>query len=306
MRTFRYYIIIFFVMLVACQDNMNIKDLQAKNKLVVYCLPTINDTIKIYISPSIPITGSKESSDSAYISFTNNGIPETVHFLKRIDDNQLYKNVYYVVGTHNIGSDISLKVVAKKFPEVRAITTIPTIPEIQSLFVDTIFSSGKPCTQIKLKIKSRQIKAYFAVKVIGKESRYNKDKDSMVYHLQTQEIDIHNEPILNNFTKGETAINTDNNFYHNFYVFDNTTFAKDSTYTLHLCIPNKSYISKYKVQLYHITPEFYHFIKSINDTNNNELGNYGISFVQPGYSNIINGIGIVGGYSMKETKWIPE
>lgn len=293
-------------MLVACQDNININDLEGKNKLVIYCFPTINDTTKIYISPSIPINGPKESLDSTYISFTSNDIPETVHFLKRIDDNQLYKYVYYVAGVHNIGTSISLKVMAKNFPEVRSTTTIPTIPEIQSLFVDTIFSSGKPCTQIKLKIRSKRIKDYFAVKVIGKESIYNKDKDSMVYHLQTQEIDIHNEPILNNFTKGKTDINTDNNFYHNFYVFDNSTFAKDYTYTLHLCIPKKSYISKYKVQLYHITPEFYHFIKSINDTNNNELGNYGISFVQPGYSNITNGIGIVGGYSMKETKWIPE
>ena len=304
MRKCSYYIILFLFIAIACQDNMDINTLQSKSQPVVYCFPTTDDTTKIYISSSIPIKGSRINLDSAYISFESNGRSEIVHFLKKIESNKLYKLAYYAVGTHQVGYNISLKVTIKNFPEISATTTIPATPEVQNIDIDTVSNSDKIYDQIRVKLKSKQLKDYFAVRIIGLETIYNKDKDSTFYYLHTQEIDTRDEPLLNNFAKGETAINTDNVFYNNFYIFDNSAFATDSTYTLHLNIQSKSYVSRYKVQLYHITPEFYRFIKSINDIRNNEMGNYGMSFVQPSYTNIINGIGVVGGYSMKESKWL--
>lgn len=57
------------------------------------------------------------------------------------------------------------------------------------------------------------------------------------------------------------------------------------------------------MQLYHITPEFYHYVKSINDVDNNGLAERGFAIIEPTYSNVLGGIGVVGGYGYSESNW---
>ena len=47
---------------------------------------------------------------------------------------------------------------------------------------------------------------------------------------------------------------------------------------------------------------------SIKDINNNELGNYGLAPIRSHFTNIENGIGILGGCNIYESEWldIPE
>lgn len=284
---------------------MDISQLQEKDQLVVYCFPTSADTTEIHVSTSIPVNGTRIYLDSVNASFEINGKHKIAYFQKKIENNKLYELVYYVVGKLNIGDKVSVKVIENKFSEATATTFIPNTPDIQSVCMDSVYNSGNFYNQIRLELKSSQTKDYFAVRVIGLEKSYNGDIDSTYVYLRTQEIETSTEPILNNYSMGETSFNTDNDFYHNFYIFDNSTFGNDSTYTLHLNVKSKAYVSSYKVQLYHITPEFYNFIKSVNDIGNNEMGDYGMSFVQPSYTNIINGVGVVGGYALKETGWLP-
>ena len=297
-------IMILVVLLVSCHDNMDLSQLQEKDQLVVYCFPTSTDTTEIHVSTSIPVNGARIYLDSVNASFEINGKRKTAYFQKKIENNNLYELVYYVVGKLNIGDKVSVKVMEDRFSETTATTFIPNIPDIQSVFMDSVYNSGNFYNQIRLKLKSSQNKDYFAIRVIGREESYNGDVDSTYIYLRTQEIETSNEPILNNYSMGETSFNTDNDFYHNLYIFDNSTFGHDSTYTLHLNVKSKAYINSYKVQLYRITPELYHFIKSVNDIGNNEMGDYGMSFVQPSYTNIINGLGVVGGYALKETGWL--
>ena len=57
------------------------------------------------------------------------------------------------------------------------------------------------------------------------------------------------------------------------------------------------------VELYRLTPEYYHFLKSISDADNSDLAKVGLAVIAPTYSNVKGGIGYVGGYSRQLTSW---
>ena len=59
--------------------------------------------------------------------------------------------------------------------------------------------------------------------------------------------------------------------------------------------------AEFQVLLYHLTPEFYRFVKSINDIDNNELAQSGFSLLSPTFTNITGGIGILGAYAVAES-----
>ena len=59
----------------------------------------------------------------------------------------------------------------------------------------------------------------------------------------------------------------------------------------------------YRVILYHITPEFYHFIHSIGSIDNNDLAKAGLSNIAPTFGNVKGGIGMMAGYQKTKTKW---
>lgn len=65
---------------------------------------------------------------------------------------------------------------------------------------------------------------------------------------------------------------------------------------------------EFKIFLYKLSEELYKYIKSINDINNNKLGNYGLAPIRSHFTNIENGIGILGGCNIYESEWldIPE
>lgn len=60
----------------------------------------------------------------------------------------------------------------------------------------------------------------------------------------------------------------------------------------------------YKIYLYRFSEEMYKYLKSVNDINDNELGEYGLAPIRSHYTNIENGIGLLGGCSIYETDWI--
>lgn len=124
----------------------------------------------------------------------------------------------------------------------------------------------------------------------------------MVY---TNEIDtiesvkriyLDNEPLINGLSSVDYDFGYDDNNYEHFYVFTDDDI-NGKTYTLHLNVwhdaDNEHYnisddvlglkkISPYyRVILYHITPEFYHFIHSIGSLDNNDLAKAGLSNIAP-------------------------
>lgn len=56
----------------------------------------------------------------------------------------------------------------------------------------------------------------------------------------------------------------------------------------------------YNVQLCKVTPEYYRFLKSINDAQSNSWADAGLMQVTPTYSNVKGGFGVVAGFNVCE------
>lgn len=84
----------------------------------------------------------------------------------------------------------------------------------------------------------------------------------------------------------------DDNAYEYFYVFTDDDF-NDKTYTLRLNLNRDGYDNGwqffspfYYVELYHITPEFYHFVNSIGSIDKSDLAKAGLSNITPNVGNV--------------------
>ena len=122
--------------------------------------------------------------------------------------------------------------------------------------------------------------------------------------------EVHNEsePLLNPLSEMDEDFGFKSNYYQNFYIFSDETI-NGQTYTLHLNVDDNHSVDghefwkQYRVELYHVTPEMFHYLKSINDVDNNELAQGGFSMMMPTFSNVRGGIGTVGGYALSKSEW---
>ena len=116
------------------------------------------------------------------------------------------------------------------------------------------------------------------------------------------------EPLLQPLSGVDGDFGFENEFYQQFYVFSDAQID-GQTYTLRLNInqwaselnTHMARPAEFQVLLYHLTPEFYRFVKSINDIDNNELAQSGFSLLSPTFTNITGGIGILGAYAVAES-----
>ena len=53
-----------------------------------------------------------------------------------------------------------------------------------------------------------------------------------------------------------------------------------------------------------LSKEMYTYLKSLNRINNNDLGGYGLAPIRSHYTNVENGIGLLGGCNVYESEWI--
>lgn len=129
-------------------------------------------------------------------------------------------------------------------------------------------------------------------------------------------IDTKSEDLLMPMSDIDDAFGFSNDFYQNFCIFDNASI-KEKTYTLHLNMnSNDVYVvykdpapvyydfaKAYQVELIRLTPEYYHFLQSLNEIENNEMARNGLSQIRPTASNIVGGLGVEGGWNTARTNW---
>lgn len=137
--------------------------------------------------------------------------------------------------------------------------------------------------------------------------------DSLSWVTRDIEVSTMGEPLLNKKTKLNDDFGfNDFTFYGNSYIFNDRTINGQS-YTLHLealsadMHADEHYDNgtwdwvfgyDYIVELYKMTPEYYRFLKSINDAQSNDWADAGLMQVTPTYSNVKGGFGIVAGYNV--------
>lgn len=125
---------------------------------------------------------------------------------------------------------------------------------------------------------------------------------------QVVTVNTESDPVLKKLNSIDYDFGYDNYNYEDFYVFTDNAF-NGKTYTLRLNL-NKIYdmdrsqrISPYYyVVLYHITPEFYHFVSTIGSIQTSDLAKSGLSNITPNVGNVSGGIGMAAGYAAAKSK----
>ena len=272
-----FFILITLCILTSCGDNIDIRQGETP-KFVIYAFPNASDTIPITISVTKPAGHKTPALSHATIGVTCliNGKVDEIKFADSSNVSGLPVFTYYAIG--------------KEIPEASC---------IDSVSIDTIFNKEDYYTRLKISFNKTHDVQYYAARVKGMEYFESVDSISCV----SEEIETSLEPLLNGLTDTELNFGTKNDFYHLMYVFDSSQVAS-RTVTLHLCVLEQSYTSAYRVELFSLSPEFYHMLKSINDINNNDIGAHGLAFIQPTYTNISGGYGCVAGYGCVNSAWL--
>ncbi len=300
------------LLLSGCHDRFDIDQLNYASKLVVYSMPAAGDTTLIRVTSSLPV-GSKKASPpvtDAVIDYRLNGQRQTVENLG--DGN------YRVVARQKGGDKVEIGVGAKGFGSVSASTRIPlpvTISDFTSEEI-RIYDSYDETVQNELQLRVTftepgDSRDYYAVRAVNlseanKNVWYGADwgfydtRPVTTYSYATIHSD--SEPVLKNLSNIDYDFGFDDTPYQHMYLFDDR-LINGQTYTLRLNIPYYSRTMPTAVELYRLTPEYYHFLKSISDADNSDLAKVGLAVIAPTYSNVKGGIGYVGGYSRQLTSW---
>lgn len=124
-------------------------------------------------------------------------------------------------------------------------------------------------------------------------------------------INTDDEPLLTKLSELDDFYGYKNEYYANMYLFNDREISGQA-YTLHLNVRATDadimgywghFKQLFRVELYRITPEYYKFLKSLNDVTNNGLGDSGFSQLVPLKSNIAGGIGLLGAFTLGTTAW---
>lgn len=305
------------VSLASCRDDFNINAVKGEPKLVLYCMPTVGDTTNILLSRSLPVNhqGQVIPIDGARISYTVNGRPATVI----AEGNGLYK----AVARQTVGDRIHIEAEADGLPAVSAQTTIlapVSIGDIStkevSIYSDD-YEGAEDYLQLQITFTDpAETKDYYAVQV---RARIFQDRDGNTYYYpapnddvdtleQVVTVNTESDPVLKKLNSIDYDFGYDNYNYENFYVFTDNAF-NGKTYTLRLNLNNIYDMDRsqrispyYYVVLYHITPEFYHFVSTIGSMETSDLAKSGLSNITPNVGNVSGGIGMAAGYAAAKSK----
>lgn len=308
-------------LLASCKDDISLPDTGNEAKAVVYCFPSTRDTTYIYVSRSLPVKQYKngvkiKDIDNARITYTVNGQQRTV--VNRSN------GIYYVTGKQQTGDKIALSVRADGLPTASAETSIPDTVAIsdpgsrQTKVYDDDWEQMSDYEQVMATFTDPYAtKDYYAVRVLLKNVVKRYSVEGSLYDEQRfyyPVINTKNEPLLISKTNIDDAFGFSDNYYGGLCIFDDASISGQS-HTLHLNVYNNnpfSHVSrnayevkKYeRIELLHLTPEYYKFLFSINAEENSDLAQYGLSQLMPTATNVQGGLGVVAGWNVSHTAWI--
>lgn len=310
---------VFIGLLSSCTYHFELDDVGASQKLVLYSYPGSGDTTVVHLSRSLPVSQKGELGrglKGADVRFSVNG--EAVS-LAWTDDSipGVPAQSYYAVKTYEDGDKVNITAAAEGMKAVSSATVVPSRFPLTS--INFVLKGGEP-NQLQFWIHftdNAQTKDYYALKVERKRQFWNDSKYSVENSSLTLNLD--DEPLLNTSSGLDDILMIENEFYRNLYYWDDTKIQGKS-YKVRL---NTNYEAdyeddfitpdgvehikcqvKYRISLYSLSEEFYRYLKSLNDQKNNGLGNSELAPIRSTYTNVINGIGVVGGCRMFQTEWI--
>lgn len=322
MKTHILPLMLLIALLASCKDDISLPDTGNEAKAVVYCFPSTRDTTYIYVSRSLPVKQYKKGAkikdiDNAHITYTVNGQQRAV--------TNRGNGIYYVVGKQQNGDKIALTVSTDSLPTATAETSIPDTVAIsdpksrQTMIYDDDWEKMEGYEQVMATFTDpAATKDYYAVRVLLKNvfKNYSPEEQSFYYtpRFYYPVINTKSEPLLMSKTNIDDAFGFSDNYYGGLCIFDDAGISGQS-HTLHLNVYNNNPFSNYasnayeakkyeRIELLHLTPEYYKFLFSINAEENSDLAQYGLSQLMPTASNVHGGLGVVAGWNVSHTAWI--
>ena len=302
----------------SCVYHFDLDEAEGIPKLVVYSYPGSGDTTVVRLSRSLPVTGKGEivsgltgTDVRLEVNGTSVGLLWTDKALPGVPAKS-----YYTVQRYEEGDCIRLTASAEGLETVSSVTTIPVPFPLNSVHMERKPSDpGTLQFQINFTDEASTVN-YYAV-TVKERAKYWRNGESRVYYDKeyTAYMDWDDEPLLRVSAGLDEILIGDYTYYEQLYIWSDEKI-QGKNYTLRL---NKTYISdyetsiqdevyinrkQYKVCLYSLSEEFYHYLKSMNEQVNNKLGESELAPVRPTYTNVTNGLGLVGGCRMIQTEWM--
>lgn len=307
------YIASLLIILSSCTYEFNINDVETKRKPVVFCMPnTLGDTTLIQVSQSITVNNKGINiTAKPDISFKLNGEEKEIKYTDKATD-LLPANSYYVLGKLKEGDKINLEASYPDMPIARSSTVIPQSFPLDKW--DMILKDGSYGREIQFRISftdNEETKDYYGMRIIRKTKTHYYGEADDEENIEGINLQLDEEPLLFNKVGFDEIFDITKTYYRDIYLWDDT-MLNGKSYTLY---PSTYYYEnynnnerietiKFKIYLYKFSEEMYKYLKSVNDINNNELGEYGLAPIRSHYTNIENGIGLLGGCNIYETDWI--
>lgn len=322
---------------VSCQMDRDIEigKLIGPPKAVINCFPTANGYTEVFVSESKSSTGNKPGDfKRPNVTALNYNLNGTQQGVRRLES----KRVFYATNAQQKSGDrVRVDVQADGLPHAWGETIIPEAVPIKDLTSDVKGSGIYKKQHLALTFKDPAGESNrYAVQVVEKlivGKRYKYDENDNLIKVECRDtleflstVDTQYEPLLSGVNFANLMFNEEGSkFLNNFYFFTDEGIA-GKEYAMNLCLQatETDYYIKDSEDVYHkmtideediiqhsytatlfsITPEFYRFMKSLNDTYNNELGEAGLSVLMPVYSNVNGGLGIVAGYNISQKEII--
>lgn len=318
MKTTYISLLLFLAFMTSCSYDFDLKDMDATEKLVLYCMPDANsDTTLIQLYCSQPVTQQKKDGNkdvpNAHITFSVNGTEQTVRYAET-DEPSVPAGCNYVIGRWNESDVIRVRAEADGLPPVHSETTIPASFPLKK--VDMVRKQDiDNKLQFRITFQDDGKENYYGIRIVKREVYEDlaDDENSRTYGAVALELDLDDEPLLNNKTGLDATFDYSTDFYQYLYIWSNEQIL-NKEYTLRL----DTYYSAdweadewgyhlhnyYKMYFYKLSPELYKYLKSLNDIKNNNLGDKGLAPIRSSYTNIENGIGVLGSCQVTETEWL--
>lgn len=318
MKTTYIPLLLLLAFMASCSYDFELKGMDAAEKLVLYCMPNPgSDTTLIQLYRSQPVTRQKKAGKNTLtnvcITFSVNGTEQSVRYAKTAEPS-VPAGCYYVVGRWNEADVIRVRAEADGLPPVYSETTIPAsfpLKKIDMVRKQDIDNK----LQFRITFQDTGKESYYGVRIVKREvyEDLTDDENTRTYSAVALDLELDEEPLLNDRTGLDATFDYSTEFYQYLYIWSNEQIL-NKEYTLRL---NTYYSADwnadewgyhlhnyYKMYFYKLSPELYKYLKSLNDIKNNELGNKGLAPIRSNYTNIENGIGVLGGCQITETEWL--
>lgn len=327
MKLFKSICLLFAVFAASCDSYFDIGNLVSEARLVLYCMPVAgSDTTVIQLSKSVPVGG---------VGLPTNGLPGAeVRFSVNGEDKEVLWNeeakgvlpslCYYSVAEINADDRVEVSAALEGLPTVTAVTVVPQPFPVEKVELACMAGEDDWMQARVTFTDPAGSDDYFGVKMVRQEvmleSAEGVDTDVRFRALVPCEFTFGDEPIFNNKVGLDAALDFEYDYYDYFYIWSDSDI-KGQRYTLRMDTPylkpsefsytdwdgatitGKVYY-RYKIYLYRLSKEFYSFMKSVNDIENNNLGLHGFAPVKVSYTNVRDGFGFVGGCQIIESPWL--